>query len=183
MVHARDHPALDLSKGDDLVKKVRYALAAVGVVPALGLAAPLATAAAHTPTSTGKTVRPTTTTTAPCSAHAAKLVSNPDGGGIYDYTVYVHWSRDIGCIGSVNAFDSDTSATGLWLRERFYNGGVLKKEILNKNGHIHTGGLDPPVVSWQSSPRISKIQNVCFAVVSSAHLQVKAGPVCQPTGF
>jgi hypothetical protein len=177
---------LSSSEGKSLMKKVRYAagaLGALGVMPALGLVTPAATAATttHAPTRTGKTVSLVPATSAPCDARHAL-----GGPGTGRFSASITFSRDIGCIGEVSGDLHNDTNTGLWMRVRSYaNGNQVGPTRFNKSGHIHnTSGHHS--ITWSSFPFTRGIQQVCEAVVPAAAPGTVingGGPVCERTGF
>lgn len=157
------------------MKTVRYAvgaLGAIGVVPTLGLTAPVAAAATQAPATTGKTV--SLLTDAPgCNArHTANYATGLSGA--------ITYSRDNGCIGSVwGRIFIQNPPTGLWMRVRFWANGNMISQRMNKNGHIGNHSIH-----WSSSPRIMGVQKVCETIVpSNAPTRSLYGPVCEDTGF
>jgi hypothetical protein len=155
------------------MKKVRYALGALGAVPALGLAAPAATATTHAPPTVkgrhGAQVPAITT----CNArHLGNYTYGMSGNIVY--------SRYNGCIGEAwGRIFIQPPPTGLWMRVKFYANGAAFKTNMNKNGHIGHSSIH-----WSSNPFVKGVQQVCEAVVpSTAPSRVLYGPVCEPTGY
>jgi hypothetical protein len=157
------------------MKKVRYATAAVGVlgvVPALGLAAPAATAAPRAPASTGKIVRISPDTPSCGTARSAQTWSPTLSGRI-------HYSRDNGCIGKVYGIKFISPQTGLWMRTRFYNDGISISSRIDKQGHIHHSNS---TITWSSYPGVRSATQACEAIIS-ARGTIFGGPVCEETGY
>lgn len=158
------------------MKKVRYAVGAVGLLPAAGLLAPTATAASTQPSATtGKSVRllHRVTVAAPCNARNAHSSSHFIRG-------YISYSRDNGCIGFVEGHFYHSADSQTELRVRFYAGGVQVGPTRYVHGTIHRSHTS---VTYKSSPFVKSIQQACEAIVfSSTHGQI-TGAVCEPTGF
>ena len=187
------------------MKKVRYmagVVGALGMIPALALTAPGATAATRAPTSSRKTVsllHTTTTTVAtaasssssspgasvsagvanpPCNHRKAHAKSSPVFG-ILQATI--HYSRDIGCIGQVHGVLLSQDVTGLWMRVRSYVNGHALPQRFNSHGKITHSNHS---ISWTSYPHTTGVTKVCEAIVfaKSPNSPVD-GPVCENTGF
>jgi hypothetical protein len=154
------------------MKKVRFAVGALGVVPALGLAAPALAGTTPAPATTGKTV----------SMIPNAPTCNARNTGSYNLGMSGHivYSRDNGCIGSVyGRIAIQNPPTGLWMRVRFNANGRTIKHNMNKHGHIGYHSIH-----WSSNPNYTGIQQVCEAVVpAAASSRVLYGPVCENTGY
>jgi hypothetical protein len=170
-------------KGDDLVKKVRYALGAAGLLPALGLAAPPATAAAHTPARTGKTVAVhltnATANTFACTEHHDLVTES------HSMNERISWSQLHGCVGLVSAFVHGGWVGGFSMRARFYSPkGTRVAQILNPAGHLFSSPFGGTSTAWLSRPLINGVAKVCVALVQTDHSNtVFAGPVCEKTTY
>jgi hypothetical protein len=153
------------------MKKVRYAIGAVGIAPALGLmmvpAANAATAVPHTAKDAGKTVSLELgrTPLLNCSgAHAASNVNNGLNGYIY------HTGS---CVRSQQAILYH-SQKGLTERIRFYSIHGARVRETWQPGAIFRG-----FTSFHSVPNI-KAHEVCEALVANSnHANVKYGPACE----
>jgi hypothetical protein len=151
------------------MKKVRYAVGAVGLAPALGLAIPAANAAATTAYihgHAGKTVRPL----ANCGDNQHQdgySVNGRISGGIY-------YSNNL-CVYKqlVTLFHYQT---GLTERTRFYSGdGRLERTTWQ------AGKVAPGSTRFSSFPNMYAHQ-VCMALVANSnHNDVEYGPICFDT--
>lgn len=153
------------------MKKVRYAIGAVGIAPALGLmmapAANAATAAPHTAKDAGKTVSLELgrTPLLNCSgAHYASDFNNGMSGAI----------RFTGsCVRSQEA-QIHHSQKGLTERVRFYSIHGTRVRETWQAGNIFRG-----FTSWHSVPN-TRAHEVCEALVANSnHANVKYGPACE----
>ena len=179
------------------MKKVRYAvgvIGALGMIPALGLTAPGATAATRAPTSSRKTVSLLHTAAADTTTAASSSTSSAGAGGapctarhkadtstLGDFIGAISFSRDIGCIGIVFGRLHDDSAGGLDMRVRSYINGVGQPQRFNTNGITHKADKS---ITWSSHPRTTGIAKVCEAIVLNSNKKATvAGPVCEDTGF
>jgi hypothetical protein len=162
-------------KEDRLMKKVRYAIGAAGVAPALGLMIPAANAATtvtHAPKQATKTVSlahgtiPLLTCHATHSKHALSAHANLDG------TIW--WSGAL-CVHEQQAF-LYKHQTGLTERVRYYSGGGALEYTGWQAGHLGFTST-----SFSSHPSIYA-HEVCQALVlNTNHNTVKYGPVCETT--
>jgi hypothetical protein len=170
--HLIQHLYLPSERKSDMKKKVRYAVGALGVMPALGLAAPAVAATNASPATAGKTV----------SLVPSHPACNARNAGNYSLGMSGHivYSKDNGCIGSVyGRIAIQNPPTGLWMRVRFYANGHSLHHNMNKHGHIGYHSIH-----WSSNPYLTGVQQVCEAVVpADASTRVLYGPVCQQTGF
>jgi hypothetical protein len=154
------------------MKKVRYALGAVGAVPALGLMLPAANAmpaAPHVTKGASKTVslghgsRPLVG----CGhGHTKYTQKGPLGGQIgYSGTTCIHSQWAI----------LYKKQTGLTERARFYSGGGYLERTTWQAGKISTSHT----TFFSSVPNLNARQ-VCEALVANGnHNDVKYGPVCE----
>lgn len=189
------------AKRKSLMKKVRYAgvVGALGVIPALALTTPAATAATRTHASTRKVVSlihtdaATAATAAssspsgvsvspgaanpPCNARKARAHTSNLFGIL---TATIHYSRDIGCIGQVHGVLQSQDIPGLLMRVRSYvNGRALPQKFLK--GHIHGSNHS---ITYTSYPHQTGVTQVCEAIVfSTSPTKPVAGPICEQTGF
>lgn len=161
------------------MKKVRYALGAVGIAPALGLVLPgTAVAASHTPKKTVKTVSlehsGTVRPDVSCVGHTAAKANSRN------FHITVWHTGSTGCVGGVNASLANSYMTGLVLRTRAYsiNGGKKTKWLSR-----YIGGIiyDNDSISYYQG--IHQIrppsEQVCAAIVySSNHARIYRGPKC-----
>jgi hypothetical protein len=156
------------------MKKVRYALGAAGMVPALGLLTPAANAtvaATHSPRDGAKTVslHHTNTPLVSCGHNHTKhaRAGALDGGIGYSGTLCVHseWAE-------LSKFQ-----TGLTERVRFYSGGGYKELTTWQAGH----DIDNQFTFFSSVPNVYA-HMVCEALVANGnHNDVKYGPICETT--
>jgi hypothetical protein len=154
------------------VKKVRYAIGAVGVIPALGLMAPAANAAAAAPRVAGgasKTVA-LERGNAPlysCGHGHTKYAQNGSLGGEIGYSGTT-------CIHSQWA-ELDHFQKGLTERVRFYSGAGTLETTNWQAGH----DIDNQYTFFSSVPNLNA-HKVCEALVANSnHSDVKYGPVCE----
>jgi hypothetical protein len=158
------------------MKKVRYAIGAVGIAPALGLmmapaanAATAATAAPHTAKNAGKTVSLELgrTLLLNCNGvHAATNFNNGMSGAI-------RYSGS--CVRSQEA-QIHHSQKGLTERVRFYSIHGTRVRETWQAGNIFRG-----FTSFHSVPN-TRAHEVCEALVANSnHANVKYGPACEFT--
>jgi hypothetical protein len=154
------------------VKKVRYAVGAVGVIPALGLMVPAANAATAVPRvagGAGKTV-------------ALERGNEPLYGCGHGHTKYTGHASIGGQIGysGTNCIHSQWAElfhyqTGLTERVRFYSGGGSLETTNWQAGH----DIDNQYTFFSSVPNLNA-REVCEALVANGnHSDVKYGPVCE----
>jgi len=156
------------------MKKVRYALGAAGVVPALGLLIPAANATpvvTHNPRSGAKTVSlaHTNIPLVNCGHNHTKYARKGifDGGIGYSGTLCVHsqWAE-------LSKFQ-----TGLTERVRFYS----REGYLERTTWQAGKDIDNQYTLFSSLPN-SYAHMVCEALVANGnHNDVKYGPVCETT--
>lgn len=153
------------------MKRVRYAIGAVGLTPALGLMLPAVTAApgaTHPPKKPFKTAR--------LPRHAAPLVVCRSRSHAYASTT--------GPLSGQTAFSGvcvhfqgaslRKAQTGLTERVRFYSGGGRLEST-----KWNAGNIDSNNTYFSSSPN-SFARKVCEALVANGnHADVKYGPVCE----
>jgi hypothetical protein len=159
------------------MKKVRYAagaLGALGVVPALGLITPAATAATTQASATaGKTVTLLPGTDHCNTRHAHEIKPRMKG--------YIAFSRDEGCIGSVIGHYYADAKRGRDMRVRYYGGNLALVSEREVTGTIHHHNHS---ISFRSnSVYLYHIEQVCETIVSDNNKVVIAGPACQDTGW
>ncbi len=164
-------------------KKVRYAagaLGALGMMPAVGLAALPATAATHTPAATGKTVAaqlPNAPAVLPCLDHYV-----PGSGPNLTGNIYV--SHLHGCVGEVGAYVSGNH-TAYDMRVRYYHKGTQ----IYPTSYYQNGIYSPPhgLTVWSAypkSPLKTGVTQVCQAITTTGPgFTVKDGPICENTGY
>jgi len=158
------------------MKKVRYAIGALGAAPALGLMIPAANATAttsHAPGNAGKTVS---------LQHANRPLVNCG----HNHTKYAQSARKlfeagIGYSGTL-CVESQWGEllkfqTGLTERVRFYStGGYLERTTWQAGKDIDNQ------YTWFSSLPNSYAHEVCEALVANGnHNDVKYGPLCEKT--
>jgi len=161
------------------VKKVCYAIGAVGIAPTLGLVTPAATAAAtvtHNPGGTGKTVsfrqdRDGVRPMLNCGRTHHAYVVSPKA----DISGSIYWSGT-NCVNQVGAFLYKRQ-TGLTMRVRFYSGdGALEYTAWDDNGTIGFTST-----SWDSTANVYA-HKVCEALVANGnHNDVEYGGSCETT--
>jgi hypothetical protein len=157
------------------MKRVRYAIGALGMAPALGLMIPAAAHAAATapqaPQGAGKTVslEQRTSPLVTCgNGHYKTTLNNAN-----NFRGTIHYSGT--CIRSQQAV-LYFSKKGLTERTRFYSGGGTLERTTWQAGHIFRG-----FTSWYSLPNMYA-HEVCEALVlNSNHNTVKYGPDCETT--
>jgi len=157
------------------MKRVRLALGAAGVAPALGLMVPATAAAvAHTPAGTAKTVslaHSMMQMKAACRGNTA----TGDIGELWDIMVFHRPST--GCIGGMSGAYVD-ELSGLEMRTRAYviSGGTATRVFSN----YITGHIGPGTTFYQGIHTVygGPTQQVCGALVSEAHHAVLSGPLC-----
>ena len=160
------------------MKRVRYAIGAIGVAPALGLMMPAANAAAtvpQAPGSAGKTV----SLQHRLAAQPVPLVNcasgrRQDATSTHGYmTASIAYSHR--CINCQYVGLAKTQ-TGLTERTRFYSYKGALERTTWQEGHIHQlGGY----TSFQSYPNLNGYE-VCEALVANGnHNDVKYGPICE----
>lgn len=154
------------------MKKVHYALAAVGMAPALGLMTPAANAAAvpaHAPEGavTGKPVKTVRTPLVTCGGQQRNWASKGALQGI------IYHSGD--CV-NLQLAELFRIQTGLTERVRYYSGGGFLETTNWLGGTIHKSeGL----TSFRSTFN-NYAEMVCEALVANSnHNDVKYGPVCE----
>jgi hypothetical protein len=170
------------------MKKVRYALGAIGVTPVLGLVLPgTAVAASHAPKKAattvslehGKIVRPDAT----CTGHTAA------DGASRNFHFEVWHTGSTGCVGGVNASLTNTAASGLVLRTRAYSInslGIKTNWLSDYTGGTMfcTDGTSCSIAYYQGIHQIrANREQVCEAIVYADDLtRVLRGPKCVSFG-
>ena len=153
------------------MKKVRYALGALGVAPALGLLVPAANAAtaqAHAPKQPVKTVSLRNdaalivcgnTTTHTASANRLHGRITYEGRCVHFQSAYITHSQN-----------------SLTERVRFYNSKGTRIAQTRIGGHQGGGRT-----TFKSSPNVTDAFKVCEALVFNNTSSVQFGPVCENT--
>lgn len=151
------------------MKKVRYALGAATLAPAVGLvAAPAAHAADIHPQvakPSGKQVgiRPLVT----CGTNDAKSVISKKGY----LSAFVQY--DGNCLGAQTTW-LEKSQTGLAERVQYYSGGGALEQTYYRAGTILSGNI-----MYSSRPNAEGVHKVCFAIVpNNNHNDVEYGTIC-----
>ena len=164
-------------------KRVRYAVGAAGIVPAMGLVlpgaamaatqAPVQAAPARAMASSGnvKVVRA-------AAACAGRYAIHDHAGNFY---IEVWHTPSTACVGGVNASLRNTSRSGLVLRTRAYSySGTRKARWLSS----YAGGTIAPrakeITYYQGIHQVRvHPEQVCAAIVyASDHNKTYAGPLC-----
>lgn len=153
------------------MKKVRYAIGALGAVPALGLMMPTANAAAavtHTPGKAGKTVSLEHSKMArvdTCGSGHHKTASK----GIFEGEVFYSGS----CMHETEGI-LGKAQTGLTMRTRLYSVNGTKNY-----SHFVGGSIVGNATFFFD--KVSKVDHeACEALVANSnHTDVKYGPVCE----
>jgi hypothetical protein len=166
------------------MKKVRYAVGAVGVAPALVFLLPSAASAA-TPTPKkpvktvslehSKTVRPADG----CTGHDA--IRSHAG----DLHIAVFHTSLTACVGGVSASLKNTTRTGLLLRTRAYSfSGGVKTQYINSYAGGAINHLDDSIDYYQGIHQIRpRHEQVCDAIVYASNKnRLYAGPICVSFG-
>jgi hypothetical protein len=164
------------------MKKVRYAIGAAGIAPALGLMLPSAAGAATqvpaqpatapaVPPGHGKMVRA-------AAACTGRSVIHDHTGNFY---ISVWHTSSTACVGGVNASLRNNSQIGLVLRTRAYSyNGTEKTRWLSSL----TGGailnIPKKIIFYQGIHQVRpRPEQICEAIVhASEHAKVYAGPLC-----
>jgi hypothetical protein len=164
------------------VKKVRYALGAIGIAPVIGMVMPVptATAATRVPVKTAKRVSllDARGRTVPDLTCHSPHVTSPHRS-IHGLRIQVGYSNgDSGCIAQVHG-EISTAKTGLEMRTRVYSvpgGSQVFQNYVHGDASI-LGGY----TAFSTKPNVHGEQ-VCIALVESKHHSVivdSYGPVCQ----
>jgi hypothetical protein len=178
VLHGHDDLQGIMSRKVAVMKKVRYALGAVGLGPALGMMMPnvVAVAANHAPKTMTKT-KTVSLQKAGCTAHTA--VSKH---GTSELARVNFWYNTSGCIGTVTGdkFFGDSNSSSL--RIRIYNQSGEKKYEKYLWPANHCGG--PGLICWSRTVGVHQLvtpipMEVCIAWVSGHAKAVQAGPVCK----
>ncbi len=169
------------------MKKVRYAIGALGAAPAVALMMPAANAAnaanatagaAHA----GKTVKFVSLT----HVKGAPLATSCDVDHTHNSSSgmrgYISYDPVSGCIGFVEGHRYNSDHVSRQMRVRFYRSGTVgPASTYYRNGVIHSGN-DSITYKWSPNVAVG-VTMVCEAIVSDPFHGVVAGPLCQTTGF
>jgi hypothetical protein len=155
------------------MKKVRYAVAAAGMAPAIGLMMPAANAvaaSAHANKDAATDTSAKTVSNAPLVSCGSRQIT---GGYASPLQGFIYHSGQ--CINTQVA-ELFKIQTGLTERVRYYSGGGYREDQFFLAGTIHKSeGL----TSWKSAFQ-NYAHQVCEALVgNSNHNDVKYGPVCE----
>lgn len=154
-------------------KKVRYAIGAIGAVPALGLMAPAANAApiaAHAQKTGTKTVALRGAVRGPSGVHAESAHTGGSANNLHGEMIYSGRT-----IITQQAYIR-TQKSGLTERARYYSAGGTMLHS-SRNGGTQEGGL----TVFDGSPNFGGVYKACFALVLNNTNTVKYGPVCLDT--
>ena len=156
------------------MKKVRYAIGAAGVAPALGLMIPAANAAttvAHAPKNPAKTVSFEHGNKPDVKCGSNKIQ------GVFSANGRFHGAVNFSGVNCIHAqwASLNFAKTGLTERTRFYSGnGTLERTTYQAGRIFHS----PTYTFWSSVPNLNALR-VCQALVlNSNHNTVKYGPLC-----
>jgi hypothetical protein len=150
------------------MKKVRYALGALGVAPALGLLAPAANAApaqAHAPKTPVKTVSLRNGT--PLIVCGATNAKNGSANHLHAHVTYQGH-----CVHFQSGYITH-SQNSLTERVRFYNSVGTRIAQTKIPGHQGGGRT-----TFKSSPNVTDVYKICEALVANGTSSVNYGPVC-----
>jgi|SwirhisoilCB2_FD_contig_31_4028438_length_510_multi_11_in_0_out_0_1 hypothetical protein len=151
------------------MKKVRYALGALGVAQALGLLAPAANAAtaqAHAPKHPVKAVSLRKDT--PLIVCGATTGKNASANHLHAHVTYQGH-----CVHFQSAYITH-SQNSLTERVRFYNSVGTRIAQTRIGGHQGGGRT-----TFKSSPNVTDVYKICEALVFNGTSSVNYGPVCE----
>ena len=155
------------------MKKVRFAVGAIGIPAAIGLVIPAAQAetnGSHSPRNAGKSVS-LGIRGDPLVTCGVSNVRSTAKGGLYGFIQFQGY-----CVHRQSAIFFKRQ-TGLTERIRYYSGGGYKEFSRFIGGHLGSAST-----AWWSSPNTTAAK-VCEAIVlNSNHNDVKYGPVCENAG-
>jgi hypothetical protein len=159
-----------------LMKKVRYklgALGALGAVPALGLAAPVAHAATtQLPRETAKTVVLSRGDTP--AANCRALYNNHQNSN--HLTGHVYYGNNQ-CLFLQSAVYGMSGISSLWERVRFY--GASGQQVIPQR-FVTYGSQSGGKTTFESTPDVGGVYKVCQAIVPKSNTtKVLGGPVCE----
>jgi len=162
------------------MKRVRYALSAIGIAPVIGLPMPMAHAAAavtHSP-KVAKTVslvhnRTHTGLAATCSSFYSPKKRSDSPHNLTERVYYDQPAGELDCVAHVKGSIADHTASRE-MRTRIYSHPGGNRTFQG----FHSGTILANETSFNSYPN-ARGDQVCIAIVSeSFHSIVRAGPIC-----